>query len=64
MKKTIKFLIFAIVLTAMLAVMAFAESVTYTMVPIDEEAGHYDLVINAKCTGEGKVPTINHSVYV
>ena len=55
MKKTIKFLIFAIVLTAMLAVMAFAESVTYTMVPIDEEAGHYDLIINAKCTGEGKV---------
>ena len=55
MKKSIKFLIFAIVLTAMLAVMAFAESVTYTMVPIDEEAGHYDLIINAKCTGEGKV---------
>ena len=55
MKKSIKFLIFAIVLTIMLAVMAFAESVTYTMVPIDEEAGHYDLIINAKCTGEGKV---------
>ena len=55
MKKSIKFLIFAIVLTIMLAVMAFAESVTYTMVPIDEEAGHYDLVINVKCTGEGNV---------
>ena len=55
MKKSIKFLIFAIVLTIMLAVMAYAESVTYTMVPIDEEAGHYDLIINAKCTGEGKV---------
>ena len=55
MKKSIKFLIFAIVLTIMLAVMAFAESVTYTMVPIDEEAGLYDLIINAKCTGEGKV---------
>ncbi len=59
MKKTIKFLIFAIVLTAMLAVMAFAESVTYTMVPIDEEAGHYDLVINVKCTGEGNVRTFS-----
>lgn len=58
MKKTLKVLTFAVVLMALFTVMAFAESVTYTMVPIDEEAGHYDLVINVKCTGEGNVRTL------
>lgn len=59
MKKTLKILTFAVILMAMFTVMAFAESVTYTMEPIDEAAGHYDLVINVKCTGEGDVRTFS-----
>ena len=57
MKKTLKIITLALVLMVLFTVMAFAENVTYTMVPIDEAAGHYDLVINVKCTGDGDVRT-------
>ena len=57
MKKTLKILTMILALTALMAVVSFAESVTYSLNAIDEAAGQYDLVINVKCTGSGDVRT-------